>query len=132
MVFARNAEAEILVPDFTAWALVNGVYLLGNWVYLVDKRDTEALAFAFSEVPDVVLGACLDVAGALASFCVPVVGVVDASLWSANPVALFSVPGVHSSVSGVRGFEGADAVVLSLVPVIVLGADSDGLELAVI
>ena len=124
--------AAVLVPDLTAWALVNGVYLLGNWVFLVDKRNTEALAFAFSGVPDVVLGACLDVAGALAFYGVPVVGVVFASLWSANPVALFSVPGVHNSVFGVRGFEGADAFVLSLVPVLVHGADSDGLELAAI
>jgi len=105
---------------------------LGNWVFLVDKRDTEALAFAFSGVPDVVLGACLDVAGALAFNGVPVVGVVFAGLWSANPVALFSVPGVHNSVFGVGGFEGANTFVQILVIVLVHGADSDGFEFAAI
>ena len=90
------------------------------------------MAFAFNGVPDVVLGACLDVAGALAFNGVPVVGVVNAGMWSANPVALFSVPGVHNSVFGIGGFEGADTFVQSLVPVLVHGADSDGLELAAI
>jgi hypothetical protein len=80
----------------------------------------------------VVIGALLDVAGALALDGVPVVGVVFAGLWSASPVAFFCVKGVHNSVLCVRGFKGADACVLLLVPVIARLAGSDGLKLAAI
>ena len=103
---------------------------MGNWVFLVDKRDTEALAFAFSGVPDVVLGACLDVAGALAFNGVPVVGVINAGLGSADPVANFGVPSVHNTVFRVRSFESADAFFQYLVVVVIFWANFDVPEFA--
>ena len=81
-------------------------------------------------VPNVVLWAGLFVAGALALIGVPVVGVINAGLGSADPVAIFFVPSVHNTVFRVRSFESADAFFQYLVVVVIFWAYVDVPEFA--
>lgn len=74
------------VKDFAAWALVGRISFILR-IMFVYKRYTAATAFAVYIAPDMILRALLPVAGALALFGVPVVGVVYASLWSTYIIA---------------------------------------------
>ena len=77
-----------------------------------------------------VILAALSVAGALAPIGVPVVGVINAGLGSADPVAIFFVPSVHNTVFRVRSFESADAFFQYLVVVVIFWAYVDVPEFA--
>ncbi len=127
--------AAIVVPDGTARAFVGDNGLASGRVDGDDQRDTEALAHALLAVPDVVDGARLDVAGALAINGVPVEGVIGAGLGSADPLAGVGVPGVNDAgrAISVGGLEGADAFTKLVVPVVVgIFADVADSELAVV
>lgn len=110
-VHAWLALAAGKVPNGTARAFVDENGLTCERVGDGEKRNSEALATALCEVPSEVDLAFLDVAGALAILRVPVVGVIEASLGSADPQAVYEVPGVDNAgcvISPVR-FHGTDA-----------------------
>ena len=135
LVLANLALAAFLVPDSTARALVGDNSLTGQGVDLVDGGNAQALAHALLVVPHVVNFASLGVAGALALLGIPVVGVIDASLRGADPVAALGVPGVHNTslAVSVGSLEGADAGLSLLIPVVVgVLADVADSEFAVV
>ena len=124
-----------MVPDSTARALVGDNSFTGQGVDLEDGGNAEALAHALAVGPHVVNFASLGVAGALALLGIPVVGVIDASLRGADPVAALGVPGVHntSGAVSVGSLEGADAGLSFLIPVVVgVLADVADSEFAVV
>lgn len=135
LVLASLALAAVGVPDGTAWAGVGNNSITSEGVDAVDQRNTEALAHALFAVPGVVDLALLDKAGTFASLSVPVVGVIDAGLGSANPFAGLNVPGVNdtSGAISVGSSEGTDASTELFVPVVVgvLAGVADS-ELAVV
>lgn len=126
-VNARLAFAALLVPDGTAWALSNEDGFSGCGVNVDNNGNTLADALAHQVVPDVSRLAGLSVASALALLGIPVVSVVDTGLRSADKFASISVEGVDNTGGwvSVGSLESADAVRLSLVPVVSWIADVD-------
>lgn len=90
-----------MVPDCSARACK----LVVKWVFWVHvlERNTWADAHAHVRVPSEVASAFLLEASTLAFISVPVVGVIDAGLRSAHPVANIGigVPGVNDTSIGV-------------------------------